>query len=419
MGQSIRELQIGAGVSVKGGEKILSGSGKGEERLPTVGVERGCVSEIGKVSVGLAGEAGRLAKGRSGVDLEMNKLERFNPVIPQRGKFGKQAGLSMIGDIGVADADDTLANVTKDMILDQTGFGVPELPKGEPGGVVIGRGKDIRGYLRFPRVDCSMLDRNIVETYFGKAMLNLMKWVNANTNIKVDMNVEGGGIQLTDAILFKSPVIFLLGHTGEISTGSGLIHHWEYNSSYGQRIRVSSHLTDIERERLREYLVQKGGILVVDAWPRLNAIPEGAAEYPWSVRMKRELEGILPEYRFERIPNEHELYRSYYVLNGPPQWKLCANYYKSSPYLEGIFINGRLAVIYSENGYSASMSEFSKYWGESPLPSIFRLMTNVVVYGLTHSSISDKSRYVPEKEISGEIPTKPPIIPPPTPNLRP
>jgi len=52
----------------------------------------------------------------------------------------------------------------------------------------------------------------------------------------------------------------------------------------------------------------------------------------------------------------------------------------------------------------------------------FRFLTNVVVYGLTHSDISDKSKYVPEKEIqesAEEIPKKPPLIPQPTPNSRP
>ena len=84
-------------------------------------------------------------------------------------------------------------------------------------------------------------------------------------------------------------------------------------------------------------------------------------------------------------------------------------------YLEGIFIDGRLAVIYCMEGYAWMMNYKLR-------PSVFRLMTNIIVYALTHSGISDKSRYVPEKEIqepTEEIPKKAPFIPQPTPNSRP
>ena len=416
---NMRKLQIGAGVSVKGREKMLSGGGKGEEIIPAASVERGL--EVGKGDVGLADRVSEIAKGRSGVDLEMRKVERLKPVSPQRGKFSKQAGLSMLNDVGAADADDTLANVAKDMMLDQTGFGVPKLPKGEPGGIVIGRGKDIRGYLRFPRVDCSMVDRNLVERFYSLSILDLIRWINANTNIKVDMNVEGGGIQLADARLFDSPVIFLLGYDHlaawgiEASTGKGRMVGWGPSPGV-PHAKTSSHLTDIERKRLREYLVEKGGTLVVDTQARINMLSK--EEYPWSRKMRRELREILPEYPMKRIENDHELYHSYYVLGGPPPGisTFLGFAFAREPYLEGISINGRLAVIYCREGYSWMMSPYF------PLQSsVFRLMTNIIVYALTHSGISDKSGYVPQKEIqesAEEIPKKPPAIPSPTPNLR-
>ena len=422
--QGMKDLQMNTGVSVKGGERILRESGKGEEILSTVDVKRGL--EVGKGEVGLTNGVDELAKGRGGVKLEITKVEKFKPVSQQRETFSKQAGLSMLNDIGVADADDTLANVAKDMILDRTGFGVPELPKGEPGGVVIGRGKDIRGYLRFPRLDCSMVDRNLVERYFSLAIPHLMKWVNANTKIKIDMNVEGGGIQLTDTRLFDSPVIFLFGYdhiavwgTEDRYTGKIRVNGWGPSPGFPSA-RASSRLTDIERKRLREYLIEKGGILVVDTRPRINTVNKEA--YPWSRKMKNELRKILPEYHMRRIPNDHELYNCYYALGGPPPGAVTSLAYPGGwiifarePYLEGISINGRLAVIYCQEGYAGMM-------GKEPRPSVFRLMTNIIVYALTHSKISDKSRYVPEKEIqksAEEIPKKPPFIPQPTPNSRP
>lgn len=419
MGQDMRELQIGAGVSVKGRERILGGSGKGEEILPTAGVGRGL--EVGEGSVGLGGGVGEITEGKGSVDFAMKKVERLAPFVQQRGS--KQEGLSMVGKVGVADTDDVLANVTKDMMLDQTGFGVPELPKGEPGGIVVGRGKDIRGYLRFPRVDCSMTDREITAIFFSKAITNLIKWINSQTKIKVDINVEGGGIQLTDSNLFKSPVVFLLGMDSVFADEK--TKAWIDWSALTippnlPEPKISSRLTDIERKRLREYLIDKGGLLVIDVLPKTVR----GGEYSWSRRMKGELRTILPEYMIERIPNNHEIYHCYYELSGPPPG--CSSYvsrsgtgfvYARESYLEGISIDGRLAVIYCQKGYSWVMSGY--YF---PPQSTFRLMTNIIVYSLTHSGISDKSRYAPQKEIqesAKEIPKKPPLIPQPTPSLRP
>jgi len=414
-----RELPIGEGVSVKDGGEMLSGSGKGGEILPTVGVEGESVSSVGKDGVGLTDGMSGMAKGRDGVDLEMKRVERFKPVIPQRKKFGKQAGLSMLGDIGTADADDTLTNVANDMMLDRTGFGVPELPKGEPGGIVVGIGKDIRGYLRFPRVDCSMTDREITAIFFSKAITNLMKWINSQTNIKVDINVEGGGIQLTDSNLFKSPLVFLFGMDSLWATSTSKWQDW---STFTVPLklphpRISNRLTEIERKRLRKYLIDKRGLLIIDVPPKTVR----GEEYPWSRRMKRELKTILPEYRLEKIPNNHELYHSYYELGGPPPGPSFSKpgFAKYPTYLEGIFISGRLSVIYSEMWYAYAMVESvmgDKYYPQS---STYRLIVNIIVYALTHDGISDNSRYVPEKGIPGEIPKKPPFIPQATPSSRP
>ena len=444
-----RELPIGAGVSVKGGREMLSGSGKGGEILPTVGVERESVSEVGKGDVGLtdlsavpaqAGGVNELAKGGGDVDLEITKVERFKPVIPQRGKFGKQAGLSMLGDIGVADADDTLANVAKDMILNRTGFFVPELPKGEPGGVIIGRGKEIEGRLRFGRLSCSMVDERLIQGFAG--VLNYwIKWINANTNIKVDINVEGGAISLTDANLFKSPILFLFGYNEGMHSIAGWYatdptltgkNRW---TSGGQ---AANHLSSTERQQLRKYLVEKGGVLFVDTLPQIISSYYGNQKtlgppYPWSTRMKRELRTILPEYNFQKIPNEHQLYHSFYDLGGMPPGlpktksgtdvasAFFGFLFSPSAYLQGISIDDKLAVIYSENAIALIANNHGNFDYLSTRAA-FRFLTNVVVYGLTHSGISDKSRYVPQKEIqesAEEIPKKPPFIPQPTPNLRP
>ncbi len=61
------------------------------------------------------------------------------------------AGLgSLVGTEGASNIDDTLANVTEKVTL---GGGVPELPSGSPGAIVVGRGRDIMGRLNLARFE--------------------------------------------------------------------------------------------------------------------------------------------------------------------------------------------------------------------------------------------------------------------------
>ena len=124
--------------------------------------------------------------------------------------------------------------------------------------------------------------------------------------------------------------------------------------------------------------------------------------------MKAELREILPEYNIHQIPNDHELYQCFFRLGGPP---LTAITSPRTSCLEGISIDKRLAVIYSERAYVGSMTHEGTYW--SPQLATFKLMTNVIVYALTHGGISDYSGYMPDlqKQISADVPAKPPSIP--------
>lgn len=397
---NVGKSQIEMKVSVEDEEKTLDRK-KVRNISPVIAVERELKASR---DYNLKDGVDELAQGIRRLKVQ-SKRKSLSSVISLK-MLRKLKGLSTIeqarkaNENGLFADDDVMTEETKNLILDITDSEAPKLPKGEPGGIVVGRGKEIRGYLRFPRVDCSIIDRNFIERYYSSALPNLTKWINVNTNIKVDMNVQGGGIQLTDAYLFDSPVIFLLGYDHHIGA-------WRKGVSSTTKARTFSHLTDIERKCLRKYLVEKGGILVIDTEARLNPSKQ---RYLWSRRMKVELRKILPEYSLTRIPDDHELYYSYYALGGPTSGISTS---EREPYLEGISINGRLAVIYCKEGYAPVMTDHEY----KPQLSVFRLMTNIIVYALTHSEISDHSRYIPEREISEEISVKPPIIPLPTPKL--
>ena len=57
---------------------------------------------------------------------------------------------SLVGTEGTASIDDTLSDVTEKVTL---GDGVPELPPGSPGAIVVGRGRDIKGRLNLARFE--------------------------------------------------------------------------------------------------------------------------------------------------------------------------------------------------------------------------------------------------------------------------
>ena len=118
--------------------------------------------------------------------------------------FQRPPGLAMVENVGVA--REALSDVVENIILGNAE--VLPLPKGEPGGRVIGRGKDIRGVFRFTRVRHSLSD-----WWADASSLNaLTKWLNERTKIKTDMNIEGGAVKLNDANLFKTPLAFMTGH---------------------------------------------------------------------------------------------------------------------------------------------------------------------------------------------------------------
>ncbi|RKU22605.1 hypothetical protein C6500_03635 [Candidatus Poribacteria bacterium] len=66
----------------------------------------------------------------------------------------RSPGLAMVKHVGTT--RDALGDVVENITL--SSYVVPPLPKGEPGGRVIGKGKDIRGILRFARVRHELSD---------------------------------------------------------------------------------------------------------------------------------------------------------------------------------------------------------------------------------------------------------------------
>ena len=302
-------------------------------------------------------------------------------------------GLAMVKHVGAT--RDALGDVVENITL--SSYVVSPLPKGEPGGRVIGKGRDIQGVFRFARVRHDLSD-----WWADASALNaLTQWLNERTKIKTDMNVEGGAVKLNDANLFKTPLVFMTGHDPAF-VRSRKLYGWKYSTG-----KIDGRLTEAEAAGMRRYLVEKGGFLVFDDCG-VNAPAQAMVRLFLS-----QMRYVMPEYHVERISNNHEIYNNFYGMGGPPVGFDIFWWGTRPPkrnYLEGISVGEKLSVIVVRRDYMCAMETVS-YPTRSVhySPGVYRFMTNVVVYALTHGSISDYSGYVPESAlIKKEFPKRPP-----------
>ena len=301
-------------------------------------------------------------------------------------------GLSMIKNIVVADTGlaDVVGAVTLGKVL------VAPLPKGEPGGRVVGRGKDIQGVFRLVRVQHDLSDWWADQS----CLVAFTEWLNTQTKIKTDMNVEGGAIRLTEAKMSKAPLVFFTGHDPAQAKNQGLTR----DSAFKNR------LTEQEKDGLRRYLVEDGGFVYFDDCG-VNAPAEAFVRLTLA-----QLRYAMPEYTVDRVPNDHLIYNNYYDMGGPPVgfdifwW---GTHPPKRNFLEGITMGDHLAVIVCRRDYMCAMESVSLPTRTVHYsPGVYRFSTNVVVYSLTHGGISDYTKYVPDDTLTTRISIDAPTLVP-------
>jgi len=305
----------------------------------------------------------------------------------------RPAGLAMVHEVGAA--REALSDVVSDISLGDVE--VPPLPRGEPGGRVIGKGKDIKGVFRFTRVRHSLSDW----WADSSSLPALADWLNERTEIKTDMNVEGGAVRLTDANVMKCPLLFMTGHDPAMVRSRNLL-----GSQYGGG-KLDKRLSKSEADALRKYLVDEGGFLFFDDCG-VNAPAEAMIKI-----FLGQMRYVMPEYPIRRIAEDHEVYDCYYEMGGPPVGFDIFWWGTRPPkrnYLEGIIIDDKLSVIMCRRDYMCSMETVSLPTRSVHYsPGVYRFMTNVVVYSLTHGAIADHSGYIPEDTLAKEkLPTSAP-----------
>lgn len=181
--------------------------------------------------------------------------------------------------------------------------------------------------------------------------LSRLAWeIRKRTSIAVDLEVRP--VEATDEALFQYPFLVWQGLSGFPTLSPAAIAN------------------------LRQYL-SKGGTLLVD-------VSDGRATGPFANAVRAELERIFPEQKLTHVPVDHVLYKSFYLLDRH------GGRVPTQPFLEGMFVEGRLAVILSANDLAGAMArdEFGQWeydvgpGGEATREVTFRLGINLMMYAL-------------------------------------
>jgi hypothetical protein len=134
--------------------------------------------------------------------------------------------------------------------------------------------------------------------------------------------------------------------------------------------------SESEVAALRRHL-QYGGFLLVDA-------ADGSDGSGFDASVRRELQRLLPSSPLGRIPRDHVLYKSFYLVDQQGGRLL------TRPWLEGQVLSGRLAVVYSQNdlGGAWARGQLGEWeydcspGGEAQRETALRLGVNIAMYAL-------------------------------------
>ena len=175
------------------------------------------------------------------------------------------------------------------------------------------------------------------------AEVNLLKFVQANTNVKV--NAQYKFVDVSSDEIFSYPFLFLTGHGNIV-------------------------LSTDEVNRLRKYL-ENGGFLYIDD------------DYGLDKAIRREMKKVLPGNDFIEVPFSHKIFNIFYKFeNGIPKTH---EHDKNPPQTFGIFLGNRLSVLYTFE------SNPSDGWADPEVHNdpkdkreeALKFGTNIIIYALS------------------------------------
>src|SRR5262249_22766272 len=128
-------------------------------------------------------------------------------------------------------------------------------------------------------------------------------------------------------------------------------------------------LQEAERENLRRF-VQSGGFLLASA---------GCSSRDWDPSFRAEMGRIFPQAPLQPLAMSHPVFHTVYDID-----ELKAKHGKPRP-LEGVTINGRLGVIYSQDGLNdTGHVQGCCCCGGNEITNAVDVNLNILAYALTH-----------------------------------
>jgi hypothetical protein len=182
------------------------------------------------------------------------------------------------------------------------------------------------------------------------AVHNLLKYARDNSTLEVKFKREN--VRLTDPQAATYPLLYMTGH-----------REFRWNQD--------------EVGRLQRYL-KAGGLLLADAC---------CGRMAFDLAFRREIAKVFPGQKLQRLPHDHPLYHCHYDITRVEYTPRVREDFGplEAPELEGLTIDGRLAVIYSRfdlgNGWEQFPHPYS--YGLKDEPAL-QIGTNVIVYAITH-----------------------------------
>lgn len=147
-------------------------------------------------------------------------------------------------------------------------------------------------------------------------------------------------------------------------------------------------LSKAEIKNLKEYLSKGGFIVADDAGAGMSNSPSGAS-------LRKMIQQVAGGKHLSPVPNSHEIYSSPLALGGPPQgsdasMQTVGEFVSSdgevleskvmgseAGSLQGIFLNGRLAILYCNRGYTP------KWNADSNNQPQLKFGVNLITYGMS------------------------------------
>lgn len=175
------------------------------------------------------------------------------------------------------------------------------------------------------------------------AEVNLLKFVQSNTNIKV--NPEYKFVDVSSDEIFSYPFLFLTGHGNIVFSNE-------------------------EAKRLRTYL-ETGGFLYIDD------------DYGLDKAIRREMEKVFKDNNFLELPFSHKIFNIFYKFDsGTPKTH---EHDKNPPQTFGIFLGNRLSVLYTfESNPSDGWADPEVHNDpQNKREEALKFGTNIIIYALS------------------------------------